>query len=252
MVGVTVGLPGVTRLTVTIATNGYAMPTRQAASDQSPNLVPTDHRAADRAGAARRPTISKRTSLRCVLVAVAALWPLVGAVVTTQSAGASPVRSRAVLAVPLGRASQSLRSTLPTKVSASIIEAIVKHPCTLLTESEADDAARTRFSQEFDLAKSGLCEYVSNSLNNATINIYVQLGTVAADLPPKFANTFIPEPSLGKGVVWVVEKGGQKGSGELWFALGKVRSENYSVQVELAQGGLPEASTIARFCFMHM
>jgi hypothetical protein len=228
------------------------MPTRQAASDQSPNLVPTDHRAADRAGAGRRAVSSKSASVRGVLVAVATLWALVGVAVTTQSAGATPVRSRTVLVGPLGRASQSARSTLPTKVSASIIEAIVKRPCTLLTEPEADAAARARFSQEYDLPKNGLCEYVSNSSSNATINIYVQVGTVAADMPPKFDNTFIPEPSLGKGVVWVVEKGSQKGSGELWFPLGKVHSESYSVQVELGQGGLPEASTIAQYCFTHM
>ena len=63
-------------------------------------------------------------------------------------------------------------------------------------------------------------------------------GTVAQDLPPKFANTFVPEPSLGSGVVWVVEKGSAKGSGELWFPLGQVGSESYSVQVSLARGGL--------------
>jgi len=137
-------------------------------------------------------------------------------------------------------------------VSASVVRAIVKHPCTLLTKSEAEAAAGIRFATEFDLSATGLCEYVTNPSNNSTINVYVQLGTVAADLPPKFANTFIPEPSLGKGVVWVVEKGGQKGSGELWFPLGKVGSLNYSVQVEIARGGLAEASAIARDCFSHI
>jgi hypothetical protein len=72
-------------------------------------------------------------------------------------------------------------------------------------------------------------------------------------LPPKkFGNSFSPQPSLGSGVVWVVEKGSPKGSGELWFPLGKVRSGTYSVQVEIAQGGLGEASTVARDCFSHM
>ena len=77
-------------------------------------------------------------------------------------------------------------------------------------------------------------------------------GTVGQDLPPKFANTFIPEPALGRGVVWVVEKGSAKGSGELWFPLGQVGSESYSVQVSVARAGFPEASTIARDCFSHM
>jgi hypothetical protein len=137
-------------------------------------------------------------------------------------------------------------------VSAPTVEAIVKQPCTLLTEPEADAAAGTRFAKQFDLATSGLCEYVANPANSSTINVYVELGTVAEDLPPKFANTFIPERSLGRGVVWVVEKGGPKGFGELWFPLGKVRSDSYSVQVEVARGGLTEASTIARDCFSHM
>jgi hypothetical protein len=187
-----------------------------------------------------------------VFVAFAALWALAGAVVTTQSAGASLVRSARVLAVPLGRVSQSARSTVPTNVSPSIVEAIVKHPCRLLTKLEADAAAGTRFATEYDLPATGLCEYVANPSNNSTINVYVQFGTVAADVPPKFANTFTAEPSLGTGVVWVVEKGGQKGSGELWFPLGKVGSHSYSVQVELARGGVTEAATIARDCFSHM
>lgn len=143
-------------------------------------------------------------------------------------------------------------STLPTDVSASTVEAIVKHPCTLLTESEADAAAGTRFAKQFELAGAGLCSYTANPANNSPINVDVELGTVAEDLPPKFANTFIPEPGLGRGVVWVVEKGGPKGTGELWFPLGKVASQSYSVQVEFPRGGLPEASTIARDCFSHM
>jgi hypothetical protein len=187
-----------------------------------------------------------------VLVAFAALWALVGAAVTTQSAGAILVRSATVLGVPPGRVSQSARSTAPTNVSASIVEAVVKHPCRLLTKGEADAAAGTRFATEYDLPATGLCEYVANPSNNSTINVYVQLGTVAADLPPKFANTFASARSLGKGVVWAVEKGGQKGSGELWFPLGRVASRSYSVQVEIARGGLTEASTIARDCFSHM
>jgi hypothetical protein len=142
--------------------------------------------------------------------------------------------------------------TLPVDVSASIVGTIVKHPCTLLTEAEADAAAGTHFSTQFDLAATGLCEYVAKPPGNSTINVYVQLGTVAADLPPKFANSFFPEPSLGSGVVWVVEKGSPGGSGELWFPLGHVGSDSYSVQVSLARGGLPEASTIARDCFSHM
>lgn len=187
-----------------------------------------------------------------VFVAIAALWALVGGAFTTQPAGASLVRSASVLGVAVGRASQAVRSAVPTNVSAANIEAIVKRPCRLLTKSEADDAAGTRFATEYDLPATGLCEYVTNPSNDSTINVYVQLGTVAADLPPKFANRFTPEPSLGTGVVWVVEKGGQKGSGELWFPLGKVASHSYSVQVEIARGGLTEASTIARDCFSHM
>jgi hypothetical protein len=143
-------------------------------------------------------------------------------------------------------------STEPTEVSASTVEAIVKNPCTLLTKSEADAAAGTRFAVRSDLASSGLCEYTANPANSSTINVYVELGTVAEDLPPKFANTFVPEPSLGTGVVWVIEKGGPKGFGELWFPLGRVGSETYSVQVEIARGGLTEASTIARDCFSHI
>ena len=142
--------------------------------------------------------------------------------------------------------------TLPTGVSGTIVEAIVKHPCTLLTRAEADAAAGTHFANQFDLAATGLCEYVANPPGNSTINVYVQLGTVAADLPPKFANTFFPEASLGSGVVWVVEKGSAPGSGELWFPLGQVGSDSYSVQISLARGGLPEAATIARDCFSHM
>ena len=137
-------------------------------------------------------------------------------------------------------------------MSASIVEAVVKHPCRLLTRSEADAAAGARFATEYDIPATGLCEYVANPANSSTINVYVQLGAVAGDLPPKYANIFTPEPSLGRGVVWVVEKGGRKGSGELWFPLGKVRSSSYSVQVEIARGGLTEASTIARDCFLHM
>jgi hypothetical protein len=142
--------------------------------------------------------------------------------------------------------------TLPTNVSQSVVETIIKHPCTLLTEAEADAAAGTHFATKFDLAATGLCEYVANPASNSTINVYVQRGTVAQDLPPKFANTFVPEPTLGTGVVWVVEKGSAKGSGELWFPLGQVGSGSYSVQVSLARGGLPEAVTIARDCFSHM
>jgi hypothetical protein len=142
--------------------------------------------------------------------------------------------------------------TLPSHVSPSIVEAIVKHPCTLLTRGEADAAAGTHFANQFDLAATGLCEYVANPPANSTINVYVQLGTVAADLPPKFANTFSPEQSLGSGVIWVVEKGSAAGSGELWFPLGQVGSRTYSVQVSLARGGLREAATIARDCFSHM
>ena len=142
--------------------------------------------------------------------------------------------------------------TLPTAVSEQIVETIVKHPCTLLTKAEADAAAGTHFATQFDLAASGLCEYVADPPGNSTINVYVQLGTVAQDLPPKFANTFVAEPSLGSGVVWVIEKGGAKGSGELWFPLGQIGSDSYSVQVSVAEGGLPEASTIARDCFSHM
>jgi hypothetical protein len=143
-------------------------------------------------------------------------------------------------------------STLPTDVSASIVETIVKHPCTLLTEAEADAAAGTHFATQFDLAATGRCEYVAKSPGNSTINVYVQIGSVASDLPPKFANAFFPEPPLGSGVVWVVEKGSAKGSGELWFPLGHFGSDSYSVQVSLARGGLSEASTIARDCFSHM
>jgi hypothetical protein len=150
------------------------------------------------------------------------------------------------------RPPQSPAATVPTHVSASVVEAIVKHPCTLLTEPEADAAAHTRFATEFDLPATGLCEYTAKQANSSTINVYVELGTVAQDLPPKFANNFLPEPSLGKGVVWVVEKGGAKGSGELWFSLGKAGSQSYSVQVELAQGGIAEASSIAKDCFSHM
>jgi hypothetical protein len=142
--------------------------------------------------------------------------------------------------------------TLPTDVSQSIVETIVKHPCTLLTEAQADAAAGTHFATQFDLAATGLCEYVANPPGNSTINVYVQRGSVAQDLPPKFANTFVPEPTLGGAVVWVVEKGGAKGSGELWFPLGQLGSESYSVQISVAQGGLPEAATIARDCFSHM
>jgi len=227
---------------------------RQTPGDQLGNVAPAHDRVgrAKLAGAVRRPTRSTSASVGSVLVAFAALWALVGAAVTAQSAGASLVRPATVLAAPLGRFSQSARSTVPTNVSAWIVETVVKHPCSLLTRSEADAAAGTRFATEYDLPATGLCEYVANPSNNSTINVYVQLGTVAADLPPKFANTFASARSLGKGVVWAVEKGGQKGSGELWFPLGRVASRSYSVQVEIARGGLTEASTIARDCFSHM
>ncbi len=142
--------------------------------------------------------------------------------------------------------------TLPTDVSPTVVEAIIKRPCALLTEAEADAAAGTHFAANFDLAATGLCEYVANPAGNSTINVYVERGTVAQGLPPTFANTFFPEPTLGTAVVWVVEKGSPKGSGELWFPLGQVGSDSYSVQVSVARGGLPEASTIARDCFSHM
>jgi hypothetical protein len=164
--------------------------------------------------------------------------------VTTTSA---PPSTGSTVAPPVPRG-----STLPRGVSASTVEEVVKHPCTLLTKSEADAAAGTRLPTQFELAKSGLCEYTANPPNSSSINIYVQLGTVAEDLPPKWANTFIPEASLGSGVVWVVEKGGPKGFGELWFPLGKAGSLSYSVQVQVARGGLLEASTIARDCFTHI
>jgi hypothetical protein len=96
----------------------------------------------------------------------------------------------------------------------------------LLTKLEADAAAGTRFATEYDIPATGLCEYVANPSNNSTINVYVQVGTLPADLPPKFANSFTAEPSLGTGVVWVVEKGSEKGSGELWLPLGKVGSHS--------------------------
>jgi hypothetical protein len=187
-----------------------------------------------------------------VRVSFAVLWALVATTVIPWSAEASPMPSHSVANGALGRAHQFSRSTEPTDVSASIIQGIVKHPCALLTKSEADAAAGTRFATEFDLPATGLCEYVANPSNNSTINVYVQLGSVSEDMPPKFANTFVPQPSLGKNVVWVVEKGGPRGSGELWFPLGKVRSDSYSVQVQIARGGLSEASMIARDCFLHM
>jgi hypothetical protein len=142
--------------------------------------------------------------------------------------------------------------TLPTHVSASVIGTILKRPCTLLTEAEADAAAGTRFATQFDSSATGLCEYVAKTADNSTINVYVERGTVADGLPPKFANTFVPEPSLGTGVVWVVEKGDSSGSGELWFPLGQIGSDSYSVQICLSTGGLAEAATIARDCFSHM
>ena len=106
--------------------------------------------------------------------------------------------------------------TLPTNVSPSLVETIVKRPCTLLTEAEADAAAGAHFVTQFDLAATGLCEYTANPPGNSTINVYVQRGTVGEDLPPKFANTFIPEPALGRGVIWVVEKGERE---RLWRAV---------------------------------
>jgi hypothetical protein len=187
-----------------------------------------------------------------VLVGFVTLWALAGAAVSAQPAGASPRASATALAGPIARFSPATRSTLPKHVRPSTVEAIVKHPCALLTKPEADAAAGVRFSVEYDLAATGLCEYVANPANSSTINVYVQLGTLAQDLPPKFANTFVPEPSLGSGVVWVVEKGGPKSSGELWFPLGKVGPDSYSVQVQVARGGLAEAATVARDCFSHM
>jgi hypothetical protein len=236
------------------STNGHAMRTPQTPDDLSSCAAPAGHRTdgSELAGVTSRLLRLKRAPARSALVVFAVLWALAGAAVTAQAAGASPVRSATALAAPSGQVFQSARSTAPKNVSASIVEAIVKHPCKLLTMSEADAAASTRFATEYDLPATGLCEYVANPSNNSTINVYVQLGAVAADLPPKFANSFTPEPSLGNGVVWVVEKGGQKGSGELWFPLGKVGSASYSVQVEIARGGLAEASTIARDCFSHM
>jgi hypothetical protein len=173
---------------------------------------------------------------------IAVLATLAGSAVVGPPAGAAP----------RGAFSRSPGPTLPTNVSKTVVEAIVKHPCTLLTERQADAAARVRFTQEFDLTASGLCEYVDGSSSNATLNVYVELGTVAQELPPKSFNIFTPEPSLGRGVVWVLEKGGAKGSGELWFPLGKAGGKTYSVQIELAEGGLSEAAAVARDCFSHM
>ena len=149
-------------------------------------------------------------------------------------------------------ARQASGPSLPASVSTSTIKAVLRHPCTLLSESQADAAAHVRFAQEFDDAKTGLCEYVANPSGNSTINIYIETGPVTAELPPSFANSFYPEASLGRGVVWVVEKGGARGSGELWFPLGKVGSASYSVQIQLSQGGLGEAAAIARDCFSHL
>ena len=190
--------------------------------------------------------------LRAVVRAFALYSLTEGATPPSPSPGSGPPTTAPASATSTVPPKVKSGPTLPTDVSASVVEAVVKHPCTLLTKAEAEAAAGTHFATEFDLTATGLCEYVANPPGTSTINVYVQLGTVAADLPPKFANTFVPEPALGSGVVWVVEKGAAKGTGELWFPLGKVGSDSYSVQVSVARGGLPEASAIARDCFLHM
>ena len=79
---------------------------------------------------------------------------------------------------------RAARPGLPSSVSTSTIKTVLRHPCTLLTEEEADAAAGVRFAKQFDLEATGLCEYVANPAGNSTINLYVLMGTVTANLPP--------------------------------------------------------------------
>jgi hypothetical protein len=169
-----------------------------------------------------------------------------------QPAPATPSVPAAPATTPTTQPPVAAGTTVPTNVSASTVQEIVKHPCTLLTPSEADAAADTRFAAAEEIASAELCSYEKHPADSSTINISLVEGTVAQALPPKGSpgNTFTPEPSLGAEVTWVVEKGIYADE-TLYFPLGKVGSTSYTVKIQL-EGGLPEASMLARDCFTHM
>jgi hypothetical protein len=148
-------------------------------------------------------------------------------------------------------------ATRPLDGGKDTVASVVKHPCELLTQKQAEAAAGAKLGPEQQLPKTGLCEYsgVGNSAKdrNATVNLYVTIGTVKIALPPKdLGNTYVPVPSLGHDATWVVESHSPKGSGELFFTLGLDGSLNYNVQVEVARGGLKEATAITKDCLGHL
>jgi hypothetical protein len=150
-----------------------------------------------------------------------------------------------------GAASRTLEGGVST------VPSVVKHPCALLTQKQADSAAGVKLGPEQQLPKTGLCEYsgVGSSAKerNATINLFITIGTVKEALPPKdLGNTYTAVSSLGHNATWVVESHSPKGSGELFFTLGKDGTLTYNVQVEVAKGGLKEATTITKDCLGHL
>ena len=158
-----------------------------------------------------------------------------------------------ILSAPMALTGASASSLEPASSGVTAAYAVT-HPCALLTLGQADAAARVKFGPAQQDPKV-LCEYRSNSpsAENATINVYIEMGTVKINLPPKdLGNTYVPEPSVRPGAIWVIEKGAPKGSGELFFWLGFDGKTAYSIQVELAEGGLSEAVKVAKDCVGHL
>jgi hypothetical protein len=159
----------------------------------------------------------------------------------------------------LGLMAAIVGATIPAGASAMssgtvTVAYAIDNPCALLTIKQADSAAGVKFGPGQQVRKV-LCEYSSNapSAENATINLMIELGTVKGSLPPAdLGNRYEPVPALGHDAIWVIEKGVPKGTGELYFSLGFVGKTAYTVQVELAQGGLPEATKIASDCLGHI
>jgi hypothetical protein len=149
-------------------------------------------------------------------------------------------------------ATASAATRQPASTGGASVTFVLNHPCVLLTQGQADAAAHAKFGPAQQIPRI-LCEYTSHSSLNATINVYMEVGTVKENLPPKdLGNTYIAEPTIGRGAIWVVEKGSPKGSGELFFWLGYSGKTAFSIQVELDQGGLKEALTVAKDCIGHL
>jgi hypothetical protein len=179
--------------------------------------------------------------------------------ITARTLTALRRHSTTVAVAGLGLIAAIVGATIPASASAMsngtvTVAYAIDNPCALLTVKQADSAAGVKFGPGQQIPKV-LCEYSSNapSAENATINLTIGLGTVKGSLPPAdLGNRYEPVPALGHDAIWVIEKGAPKGTGELYFSLGFVGKTAYTVQVELAQGGLPEATKIASDCLGHV